>query len=285
MSWWFKLNRFIKLCVASVTIVLSGWGCSSVDRFVFQRLSYFDDTVSQAQLGNIGITTADGGDGFQRGAFLSDCGIGQFPVSVDTRVPRLETILTNFGSDATLASVSPKLGFSAEELERMSVLVLSLNEVQLASSVKHGLSEHCRVYIQENGGFVRLVTSVALLVDLPELRRTDVDLRVAAELGARGAITITADGLEKPVSATVSPDSVFAYRYSRFCWRDEGGANIVLRTDDPKYTVCPRDYSPEPSENWRWRNIRTESASSRGRNGMGQKQSTGNWGEPTKSSR
>mgnify|MGYP000443588250 CR=1 FL=1 len=285
MRGWFKLNRFARLGAFAALFVLFGWGCSGVDHFVFQRLSYFDDTVSQAQLGNIGITTADSGAGFQRGAFLSDCGIGQFPVSVDTRVPRLETILANFGSDATLASVSPKLGFSAEELERMSVLVLSLNEVQLASSVKHDLSEHCRIYVQENGGFVRLVTSVALLVDLPELRRTDVDLRVGAELGARGAITITADGLEKPVSATVSPDSVFAYRYSRFCWRDGGGANIVLRTDDPKYTVCPRGYASEPSDGWRWRNIRGDASSSRPRNSTGAKQSQASWGEPTKSSR
>ena len=217
--------------------------------------------------------------------FFRIVGVNQFPVSVDTRIPRLETILPNFGGEATLATVSPELGFSAEELERMSVLVLSLNEVQLASSVKHRLSQHCKVYIQENGGFVRMVTSVALLVDLPELRRTDVDLRVSAELGNRGSVTITADGLEKPVSATVSPDSVFAYRYSRFCWKDEGGANIVLRTDDPKYPSCPRGYSQEPSEGWRWRNIRRDESTPRTDDSPASRGGKSTWGEPTKSSK
>ena len=137
----------------------------------------------------------------------------------------------------------------------MSVVVVSLNDVHLARALKERFSTHCRNYIQDNGEFVRLVTSVALLVDMPVLRKGQVELRLSAELTKGGAIILSAKTADKSHTLRVSPDSVFAYRYARVCWREPDGDNISLRTDDPKYPVCPKEHAPLPPIDWTWERV------------------------------
>ena len=97
-----------------------------------------------------------------------------------------------------------------------------------------------------------MVTSVALLVDLPPLQETTVKLQVSAKLTTRGRIWVKAEGLKKPAEATVSANSVFAYRYSHVCWLDPSGKDLLFQVDDSSFAACPVGYTTSMPEAWNW---------------------------------
>ncbi|MDP7037647.1 MAG: hypothetical protein QGI45_00690, partial [Myxococcota bacterium] len=226
--------------------------CSAPAYFSFQSLSYFDNTSSQAQVGNLGIRAKSAKFGFHRGAFLSDCGVKEVPLHVDSRIPFFKSVVPSFGEEASLEKLSPHLGYELEVLERMSVLVLSVDPMKLTPMVKDDFNDTCKAYIQRNGDASRLVTSVAVLVDLPILQETKVDLRVHAVLHHTGHIGIEVVGERKPVKQVVSPNAGFAYRYAHLCWKEEFGSDILVRASDKNYAACPDGYDESVPENWTW---------------------------------
>jgi len=234
-----------------VGVLLMVVGCASPTFFTFQRLNYFDNTSSQAQLGNVGMQAVDG-DGFLRGAFLSDCGIGEVELTVDSRVPHFASITDGFVGKASLESLGQRLGYRAEELERMSVVVVSLNPLKVTKWIKENANDECKNYFALTGDSTRVVTSVALLVDLPALQKTTAKLQVSARLTTRGRIVVKAEGLKKPAEATVSANSVFAYRYSHVCWLDPAGKDLLLQVDDSAFEACPPGYSTSMPDGWNW---------------------------------
>ena len=234
-------------------------GCGGTGAlFTFQNLGYLNNTSSQAQLGNLGIRSKRGGEGFQRGAFLSDCVPEEVELSVDARIPRLEAALTGFGDKASAATVASSLGIEADAFRRMSGLLVSLDPIALTRSLKDTFDQSCKNYITLNGESSRLVTSAVLMVDLPVLQETTVKLQVRAVLTRRGSVVIRVDGLKKPVEARISPDSVLAYRYAHVCWLMPDGRDLLLRVDDDAYEPCPFGYDTSIPQGWGWPLVGTE---------------------------
>ncbi len=235
--------------LAFTVIACSLLGCSAPSYFTYQTVNYFDSTPSQAQLGNLGIEASEPGAGFQRGYFLSDCGIANFDVTVDARIPEISAIRSSFGG-AKMKLIGEKLGLSADRVSNMSVVILSLNSRELSETLGY-FGPACREYVRQNGPASRLVTSVAVLLDHPLLHETDAALQVRAKLGPRGAMGL-ALMVKKETALIVPPDAVFAYRYSRFCWEAEEGQDILLRPDDPTFEACPVSFEAEGPEGWLW---------------------------------
>ncbi len=241
----YRTLKSVTLAVVSCSLI----GCGSTSFFTYQTVNYFDATPSQAQLGNLGIEATEPGTGFQRGYFLSDCGIANFDVTVDARIPEISAIRSSFGG-AKMKSIGEKLGLSADRVASMSVVILSLNPRELSETLSYfGLP--CQSYVRQNGPSTRLVTSVAVLLDHPLLHETDASLQVRAKLGPRGALGLALMA-KKETTIVVPPDAVFAYRYARFCWDSETSSELLLRTDDPTFETCPPEFEPEGEEGWVW---------------------------------
>ena len=238
--------------IVAISVLALSAGCASPAFFSFQSLNYFDNTSSQAQVGNLGIRAKSAKFGFHRGAFLSDCGVKEVPRQVDSRIPFFKSVVPSFGEEASLEKLSPHLGYELEVLERMSVLVLSVDPMKLTPMVKDEFNETCKAYIQRNGDASRLITSIAVLVDLPILQETKVDLRVHAVLHKEGHIGIEVVGARKPVKQVVSPNAGFAYRYAHLCWKEEFGTDLLVRHNDKNYVACPEGYDESVPENWTW---------------------------------
>ena len=247
-----------RLGILWISLSLLGACAGKPALFTFQNLGYLKNSSSQAQLGNLGIRSKRDGDGFLRGAFLSDCGVDEVELSVDARIPRLDVAISGFGEKASVSTVAPQLGIGAEEFSRMSGLVVSLDPDALTRAVKGVFSESCKNYITLNGESSRLVTSAVLMVDLPALQETTANLQVRAMLTRRGSIAVRVDGLKKSVEALISPDSVLAYRYAHVCWFMPQGRDILLRVDDDTYDSCPFGYDTSIPEGWGWPLVGTE---------------------------
>lgn len=219
--------------------------------FAYQNVPFRKNAAMQAQLGNVGIKGDTSDYAFQRGAFLSECGVREVDASVDARMPQVKAVLTAFGDKATLSSIGAALGYTREELEKMSLLIFSVNPVELTERLRQGMSPKCQKYIEKNRGLTRLVTGAAVVVDYEVLRNTTANLDVTGLLSESGNITLTTR-LGETNSFTVSPAAVFAYRTSRLCWREGDGGDVVLMADDPGFDACPRGYETEPPSGWKW---------------------------------
>ena len=243
--------------ISRLTLALALWGaasgCSST-YFKYQNVPFRQNAAMQAQLGNLGIRGDADQYGFQKGAFLSECGIRELDVSVDAKMPQVKAGQAAFGPDATLTSIGRDLGYTRDELEKMSIVIFSVSPIELAERLKQGLSPKCQKYIEKSRENARFVTSTAVVLDFDVLRNTTADLDVEASLAEKGNVAMSAR-LGETKSLSVSPAAVFAYRYSRLCWREGNGSDVTLMVDDQGFTACPDGYEAEPPSGWRWASV------------------------------
>lgn len=219
--------------------------------FQYQNVPFRQNAAMQAQLGNVGIRGDAEDYAFQRGAFLSECGVRELEASVDARMPQVKGGLAGFGEKASLSTVGTDLGYTREELEKMSIVIFSVNPVELMERLRQGTSPKCQRFIEKNRGATRFVTGAAAVVDYEVLRNTTANLEVTGLLTEAGNVALTTR-LGETNSFTAAPAAVFAYRTSRLCWREGDGGDVVLMADDPGFDKCPEGYETEPPAGWRW---------------------------------
>lgn len=222
--------------------------------FQYQNVPFRQNAAMQAQLGNLGIRGDSSDYAFQRGAFLSECGVREIEASVDARMPQVKGGLTAFGDKATLSSIGSDIGYTRDELEKMSLLILSVNPVELTERLRQGTSPKCQRFIEKNRGATRFITGAAAVVDYEVLRNTTANLDVTGLLTESGNVALTTR-LGETNSFTLSPAAVFAYRTSRLCWREGDGGDVVIMADDPGFDACPPGYETEPPEGWKWASV------------------------------
>lgn len=243
----------IATTLATVALATAATGCGGA-WFSYQNVPFRQNAAMQAQLGNVGIKGDAADYAFQRGAFLSECGIREMEASVDARMPQLKAALTAFGDKATLSTIGSELGYTRDELEKMSLLIFSLNPVELNERLRQGMSPKCQKFVEKNRGVTRMITGAAVVVDYEVLRNTSANLDVTGMLAEAGNVTLTTR-LGETNTFTVSPASVFAYRTSRLCWREGDGGDVVLMADDPGFDACPQGYETEPPPGWKWSDV------------------------------
>jgi len=238
-----------KMPVVRVGLALLLASCSVAPGFRFHGLDFFDNSASQAQLGNLGIRSSSLGEGFDRGAFLSECGELKTALSVDAVIPEASSLRGGFGEETTLLQMATRLGYTEEEVADLSIVVLSLDTMLLAEELRTNLRARCRSFIEENRDQVRFVTSVAAVVRLGALHGAVGKLRADAVALPRGETKLTVS-LKRDHKVTIAPDAVFAYRSSHLCWSHPRGDNLSVRIDDGRYARCPPGFGDMAPQGW-----------------------------------
>ena len=235
-----------------LALMLSGIisGCSAPRLFQFQDTNFFVSSSGQAQLGNLGLMTADDGFGFQRVAFLSDCQNHSLPVSIDATIHGIVPLQNAFGPGTRAKQLSILLGVPKESLSESSVLLFAISPLDAQHSAKNW-PEACKKMVGRDAQQTRLILSVAALIPHHLLSPHMASAQLTAQISPRGHITLTVHEKKKR-EISVSPQAIFAWRSGHFCWAPDPEIAPILRSDDPSFAPCPEGYGtvPPPGSPW-----------------------------------
>ena len=225
-------------CLLTLAFLLVS--CSSPRLFQFQDIKFFTSSSGQAQLGNLGIMSADNGFGFQRVAFLSDCQDHSLPVSIDATIHGILPLQNAFGPGTRAKQLSVLLGIPKENLDESSVLLLAINPLDAQQSAANW-AEGCKALVGRDPEQTRMIISVAALVPHHILSPKMTSNRLTAQISPRGHITLTVHKKKKQ-EINVAPQAIFAWRSGHFCWPTNQDTPPILRSDDPGFAPCPEGY-------------------------------------------
>jgi hypothetical protein len=228
--------------------------CSTPRVFSFQDINYYTSSSGQAQLGNLGLMSANDGFGFQRAAFLSDCQDQGLAASVDATIHGMLPLQNAFGPGTKAKALSALLGVPLETLNDFHVLLFSINPLD-AQRAAPNWPEACKSLVARDSDRTRLIVSVAALIPHKKLASQGDLHKLTAQISARGHLIVNVHG-KKMVQISVSPQSIFAWRSGHFCWaQDDSTKEPILRADDPAFDACPEGYEQTPLPGSTWSNI------------------------------
>ena len=224
--------------------------CSAPRLFQFQDISFFTSSSSQAQLGNLGIMTAENGFGFQRVAFLSDCQNHSLPASIDATIHGILPLQNAFGPGTRAKQLSVILGVPKESLAKASVFLFAINPLDAQQSAETWPSG-CKTLVGRDSEQTRIIISVAALVPHHVLSPKMASNRLTAQISPRGHISLTVHAKKKR-EINVAPQSIFAWRSGHFCWPSDQSNSPIVRSDDPGFDSCPEGYDTIVPEGSPW---------------------------------
>lgn len=231
--------------------------CSSPRIFSFQDIHYYTSSSAQAQLGNLGLMSAEDGFGFQRAAFLSDCQEQGLVASVDATIHGMLPLQNAFGAGTRAKALSALLGVPVDTLNDYRVLLFSLNRLD-AQRAAVSWPDTCRSMIARDADRTRLIVSVAALVPHERLAASGSQHQLTAQITARGHLLVNIHG-KKTTQISISPQDIFAWRSGHFCWsQNDPSQGPILRADDPSFDACPEGYDNAPPPGSAWSNTPIE---------------------------
>ena len=175
-------------CLIGIALLLAS--CSAPRLFKFQDISFFTSSSGQAQLGNVGLMTADDGFGFQRVAFLSDCQNHSLPVSIDATIHGMLPLQNAFGPGTRAKQLSVILGVPKESLSKHSVLLFAINPLDAQQSAANW-PQNCKALIGRDSEQTRVILAVAALLPHHILSPEMASQRLTAQVSSRGHIQLT----------------------------------------------------------------------------------------------